>query len=296
MYPAPFRYERPDTLEQALRLLREHGEEARPLAGGQSLIPLMKLRVVYPEVLIDLQDLPGGRSLTVGDDVIEFGPLTRHVDIERSPEVADRAPILTEAMRWLADVQVRTLGTVAGSLAEADPGGDWGPLALALGGEVVSQRVSGKRVIPHDQLFVDYLTSAVEEDELITAIRLRTPPSLRSGGAYVKLERRAGDFAVVAVAAQVELDDAGHCISVGIGLGGVALLPIKPVALERALLGTSLDDRTVAEASGLIDECIAPISDGRGPDWYKRDMVKTYAIRAVKLAAARARAGTGATP
>lgn len=294
MYPSAFRYERPDSLEGVLDLLAEHGDDARPLAGGQSLIPLMKLRVVHPEVLVDLQGLPGDPDRIVVDDTwLRFGPLTRHAQVETSADLATRGPMVVEAMHHLADVQVRNRGTVAGSLAEADPAGDWGPLMLAMGGEVVCTSHRGERIVGHDTLFVDYLTSDLAEDELLTEIRLRTPPRLRSGGAYLKLERRVGDFAVVAAGAQLTVDAEGRCTSIGIGLGGVALVPVKAESVEQALLGSMLDETTVTEAFDAIADQLEPISDGRGPGWYKRDMARVFVTRAVTLAAARARAVGG---
>src|SRR5919202_1475355 len=220
MYPNVFDYFRPESLAEAVALLGQHGEDARPLAGGQSLIPLMKLRVANPAVLVDLNRLPGLGYVERRNGTLALGALARHVDVRAAPEVQADLPIMLDATRVVGDAQVRNLGTVAGALAEADPGGDWGPVLLALNGAVHCRGPQGDRVIPAADLFVDYFTTALAPDELITEVCLPVPAA-GGGGAYLKLERRAGDFAVVGVGVQLTLGADRTCQEIGIGLAGV---------------------------------------------------------------------------
>src|SRR5919199_1421027 len=191
MYPNVFDYFRPESLAEAVELLSQYGEDARPLAGGQSLIPLMKLRVANPTVLVDLNRLPGLDYVERRNGTLALGALARHADVEAAAAVRAALPIMLDAARVVGDAQVRNLGTVAGALAEADPGGDWGPVLLALNGEVQCQGPRGERTIAAADLFADYFTTTLEPTELITEIRVPAPPA-NSGGAYLKLGRRAG--------------------------------------------------------------------------------------------------------
>ena len=297
MRPNAFAYTRPDTVDEALALLVEHGEDAKLLAGGQSLIPLMKLRVVYPAVVVDLNRIPGADGLSVDGEFVRFGALTRHVAVQRSAEIRRALPVVAEAVDELADVQVRNLGTVAGSAAEADPSGDWGPVLLAVGGEFVCRSTTGRRVVPVDGFFVDYLTSDLDHTEMIEEIRLRRPPARGAGSAYRKLERRVGDFAVVSTAVALTLDDDGRCTSVGVGVGGVGLTPYKAKSAEDLLRGTVVDQAALDEATELVRSEISPIDDGRGPAWYKRDTAGVFFQRTMAAALERARASlTGGNP
>src|SRR4051794_7429286 len=251
MYPNVFDYFRPDSLAEAVALLAEHGEDARPLAGGQSLVPLMKLRVANPTVLVDLNRLPGLAYVERRNGTLAIGALARHADVASTAVVQATLPIMLDAARVVGDAQVRNLGTVAGALAEADPGGDWGAALLAVNGEVQCHGPDGERVIAAADLFTDYFTTALEPSELITEIRVPAPPA-HSGGAYLKLERRAGDFAVVGVAAQLTLGPDGRCAEIGIGLSGAGVTPLKPTAAEAALRGSVLDEPAVVEAIRLL--------------------------------------------
>lgn len=288
MFPSRFAYRRAETFEEAVAVLSEHGEDARPLAGGQSLIPLMKLRVVHPGMVVDINRVPGLDAIALDGDSLTMGSLVRHAQVHAHREIRERVPMVFEAVRTLGDAQVRNLGTIGGAAAEADPGGDWGPVFLALGGEVTCRGPAGRRVVATDGFFVDYLTSDLQPDELIEQVRLHVPNG-SSGSAYRKLERRVGDFAVVAVAATVTLDDDGSCSDVGIGLGGVGLTPVKPREVEDALRGGALGARELDEAAGLLDEMISPLDDGRAPAAYKRSVARTLLVRTLEDAAARAR-------
>ncbi|MCC7103969.1 MAG: xanthine dehydrogenase family protein subunit M [Chloroflexi bacterium] len=287
MYPNAFDYVRPESFAHALELMARHGEEARPLAGGQSLIPLMKLRLASPAVLVDLNALPDLSYFRRQNGHLAFGPLTRHVEVEGSETVGSATPLIADAIGKVGDVQVRNLGTIAGALAEADPAGDWGPVVLALGGEIQCESVEGTRVLDADAFFLDFYTTSLRPDELISEVRLRTPPP-GSGACYLKMERRAGDFAVVSAAVQVSLDEDGVCREIGIGLSGIAPTPVKATAAEACLRGQRLNGELVAEAVRLIDGAIDPWSDARAPEEYKREMAGVYFRRALKRACERA--------
>jgi aerobic carbon-monoxide dehydrogenase medium subunit len=289
MYPNAFDYFRPESLAEAVALLGEHGEEARPLAGGQSLIPLMKLRVANPTVLVDLNRLPGLGYVERRNGMLALGALARHADVMQAAAGRDALPIMLDAARVVGDAQVRNLGTVAGALAEADPGGDWGPVLLALNGEVQCQGPAGERIIAVGDLFADYFTTTLEPTELITEVRVPMPAA-GSGGAYLKLERRAGDFAVVGVAVQLTLGPDGTCQDIGIGLSGAGATPLKPVAAEAVLRGSALDEAAIAAAVRLLDDAIDPWTDRRAPAEYRRAMVGVYLRRALALARTRAQA------
>lgn len=292
MFPASFDYVRASSLAEAVALLEQYGDEARPLAGGQSLIPLMKLRLANPTVLVDLNPVPGLDYVRESAEWLQIGALARHVDVELSDSIRDRLPIVHDAASVVGDMQVRNLGTVVGAIAEADPGGDWGPVALALGGEVACVGPDGDRTIPLTDFFADYYTTALRPAELIRELRLRMPLD-GAGGAYLKLERRVGDFAVVGVAVQLAISQNGGpngtCQEIGIGLAGVGATPFKATAAEAILRGSTLDDAAIAEAVRAIETEIDPATDVRAPAEYRRDMAGVYFRRALERALARAR-------
>jgi aerobic carbon-monoxide dehydrogenase medium subunit len=286
MFPASFDYVRAASLAEAVTLLKQHGDEARPLAGGQSLVPLMKLRLANPTVLVDLNPIPDLDYVKADGEWLRIGALTRHADVELWDEIRSLLPIAYDAASLVGDAQVRNLGTVVGAMAEADPGGDWGPVVLALGGEIVAVGPGGDRIIPLTTFFTDYYTTALEPTELIRELRLRLPP-VGSGGAYLKLERRVGDFAIVGVAVQVAVDPNGTCQEIGIGLSGVGPTPVKATAAESILRGTKLDDAAVSEAVRAIETSIDPPSDVRAPAEYRREMAGVYFRRALERARGR---------
>src|SRR5712692_499374 len=205
MLPAAFDYRAPTTLDEALGILKERGDDAKVMAGGQSLIPLLKLRFAQPALVLDIGRLPSMNVVDRHDDHLSIGALVRHVDVERDRTLAEKAPIMAEAAHWIADPLVRNRGTVVGSVCHADPSGDWGSVMLALGAEVVARSKSGERVIPVAGFFQDPFTTTLKPDEIVTAIRIPIS-SGRAGGAYNKLERKDSNFATVAVAVQVEMD------------------------------------------------------------------------------------------
>jgi carbon-monoxide dehydrogenase medium subunit len=260
MIPAAFEYHAPTSLGEATALLARLGEDAKVLSGGQSLIPLMKLRLASPPHVIDINGIPGLAGLREADGFLRIGALTRESDLEESDLVRARYPLLHETTKVIADPIVRNLATVGGNLAHGDPANDHPATMLALGAEVVATGPRGERRIP----------------------------IARSGGAYVKMERKVGDFATAAVAVQLTLSAAGTCERVGIGLTNVGLTPIKATQAENALKGKRPDDAAIAQAARLAAEAAQPSEDLRGSVEYKRDLVRVLTARALRRAVQRA--------
>jgi aerobic carbon-monoxide dehydrogenase medium subunit len=277
MYPARFDYEAPETLEEALAVLAERGDEARVLAGGQSLIPMMKLRFATPAALVDVNRLPGLDHIEEVDGQLRLGALVRHNAIVTSDLVRERNDVMAAAAPWIADPLVRNLGTIGGSLAHADPEGDWASVMLACRGEVVATSRSGQRVIPVSELITGMFTTTLQPGEMLTEVRVPIA-TRRSGGAYLKLERKVGDYATVAVATRLELDD-GHIADAGIALTSVAPTNVQATEAEQALIGQVPSEELFAEAAGLAAQAASPRSDVRGPAEYKRQVVKVYVRR-----------------
>jgi aerobic carbon-monoxide dehydrogenase medium subunit len=290
MIPASFSYYSPTSVAAATGLLAQYGDEAKILSGGQSLIPLMKLRLASPKHLIDINRIPGLAYVRMDDGVLAIGALARETDLEESELVQTRFPILIDTTRMIADPLVRNLATVCGNLAHADPANDHPSTMLALGGEVVAAGPRGERRIPLTEFFAGPFTTALRPDEIVTEIRVPLPPP-RSGGAYVKLERKVGDFATAAVAVQVTLDANGTCERVGIGLTNVGLTPVKARRAEESLRGARPDDSTIKRAAELAAGEAQPESDLRGSADYKRDMVRVLTARALRKACERAGGG-----
>src|ERR1700730_15396501 len=232
MFPAAFDYQSPSTLEGALGVLAERGADAKVMAGGQSLIPLLKLRFSQPQLIVDIGRIPGLAEIKRDDGHVKIGALARHVDIERSKELAKLVPMMVEAVHWIADPLVRNRGTLVGSVCHADPSGDWGSIMLALNAELVARSAKGERLIPVDGFFQGPFTTTLRPDEVATAIRIPLT-SGAAGGSYHKLERKVGDFATVAVSVQVELD--GRKVKkAGIGLTSVGSTNLKAENAEQA--------------------------------------------------------------
>src|SRR6202521_630303 len=289
MFHAAFDYRAPVSLDEALGLLAEQGDAAKVMAGGQSLIPLLRLRFAQPALILDIGRLPGMAEIKREEGHIRIGALVRHVDVERSKELAKYLPLMVEAVHWISDPLVRNRGTVVGSVCHADPSGDWGSIMLALNAELVAQSASEQRVIPVDGFFQGPFTTTLRPDEVVTAIRIPLP-SGRSGGAYHKLERKVGDFATVAVTVQVELE--GRKVTrAGIGLTAVSATNIKAKKAEQALIGRELTDDVIAEAGRLAAEAAEPKDDIRGTAAYKKEVVRVFVQRGLRAALARAQEG-----
>ena len=286
MFAAAFDYQSPSTLEEALGVLAERGDDAKVMAGGQSLIPLLKLRFSQPQLIVDIGRISGMADIRRDDGHMTIGALARHVDIERSKELAKHVPLMVEAVHWIADPLVRNRGTLVGSVCHADPSGDWGSIMLALNAELVAQSSKGKRVIPVDGFFQGPFTTTLRADEVVTAIRIPVPAG-SAGGSYHKLERKVGDFATVAVSVQLELD--GRKVKkAGIGLTSVGATNIKAKQAEQALVGQELSDKVIAEAALLAAAAAEPKDDIRGTAAYKKDVVRVFVQRGLKAALARA--------
>ena len=286
MIPGQFEYHAPSTLDEALALLAEHGSDARVLAGGQSLIPLMKLRLASPAVLIDLNGVDSLSGIEEQDGQLRIGAMTRHSALERSELIGSRYPLIADAAAVIADPLVRNRGTTGGSLAHADPAGDLGSVMTALGAEVVVNGPGGARTLSINELLLGPFTTTLEEGEILTEVRVPQPAE-RSGGAYEKLERKVGDFATAAVAVQLTREN-GSCASIGIGLTAVGPTTIRASEAEDALRGGSLDEDALRAAAELAAAAADPAADLRGSEEYKRDMVRVLTLRALRRAIERA--------
>lgn len=283
MLPAPFEYDRPASLEEALQLLAEHGEDAKILAGGQSLIPLMKLRFAAPARLIDINRIPGLDGIEEVDGALRIGSLVRHNQLASSKVIQQRYPTIAAAAPMISDPLVRNLGTIGGSLAHADPSGDLGSVMLALGASVMIRSTAGEREIAATDLSEGPFQSSLAPNELLTEIRVPSPGP-RSGGTYLKLERKIGDFATVAAAIYLSLED-GRIGRAGIGLTSVGLTNLRAEAAEAALAGAAPGDDAFAEAGRLAAEAARPVDDIRGSATYKRHVVDVYVRRGLSAAA-----------
>jgi aerobic carbon-monoxide dehydrogenase medium subunit len=290
MIPAAFSYHAPASISDATALLTQYGDNAKILSGGQSLIPLMKLRLATPEHLIDINRIPGLAYVREAGGVLSIGALARESDLEESELVRTRFPILLDTSKVIADPLVRNLATVCGNLAHADPANDHPATMLVLGAELVAVGPKGERRIPIDGFFVGPFTTTLGSDEILTEVRIPTPPS-RSGGVYLKLERKVGDFATAAVAAQITLSAVGTCERAGIGLTNVGPTPIVARRAEEFLRGKRLDEGAVKQAGILAAEESQPESDLRGAAAYKRDLIRVLTARALRKALERAGGG-----
>src|SRR5277367_1799066 len=287
MIPPAFEYLRPNTIPEAIAFLQQYGDDAKILSGGQSLIPMMKFRLARPGHLVDINRISGLSYIKEEGGYLKIGGLVREAELEDSPLIRQKYPILFDTSRVIADPQVRNMATLAGNLAHGDPANDHPATMMALGAEVVAVGPRGVRVIPVNGFFITLFTTDLQYDEIVTEIRIPIPPP-RSGGAYLKLERKVGDFATAAVAAQVTLDNKGACQKVGIGLTNVGPTPVKARKAEDFLRGKKLDEVNIAQAAQLAADEADPSADLRGPVEYKKGLVKELAKRALTRALQRA--------
>jgi|SRR6516165_2142467 carbon-monoxide dehydrogenase medium subunit len=287
MIPPAFEYLRPATISEAIALLQQYGDDAKILSGGQSLIPMMKLRLARPAYLIDINRIAGLSYIKEEDGHLKIGGLTREAELEHSPIVRAKFPIILDTAHVIADPQVRNLATVAGNLAHGDPANDHPATMLSLRAQIVATGTKGERLIPIEDFFVSLFATALQPHEIVTEIRIPLPPP-RSGGAYFKLERKVGDFATAAVAAQVSLDSGGTCRQVGIGLTNVGPTPLKARHAEAFLRGKQLDEGNIRQAAQMAADEAQPSSDLRGPAEYKKGLVRELAARALWRALERA--------
>lgn len=287
MYPHRFHYHRAQSLQEASSMLSELGEEARPLAGGQSLIPLMKMRLASPVHLVDLNFIPNLSYLKKDGNALRFGPMTRHSEIAASSH-AQLIPILHDCAAGIADPQVRNRGTLGGSLGEADPSGDWAPVLLTLSTKVSVIGPKGERVINLSDFFVDAYTTALATGELLREVAVEVPPP-KSGGAYLAFKRCAPVYATASVAVQLTLADNEVCRKASIELGCVGLTPIRPREAERALQGKAVTQKMIEAAADAARAAADPQPDMRGSAEYKRALVAALTKRAIQIALRRCR-------
>ena len=293
MYPKAIEsYFAPTTVAEALRLLAEHRDSAKLLAGGQSLMPMLKLRLVEPGCLIDLNRIPALAAIRETDDTLCLGAMACHAEVAAHPLVAASYPLLADAARLIGDFQIRNRGTIGGSLAHADPSADYPVAMLALEARMVLSKVDGsRRVVDADKFFIGPLTSVLAADELLTEIQLPKPPS-RAGGAYIKHSLVAGDFALVSVGVQLTLSSNGRCERATIAIGG---LPARAAYARQAaalLAGVVLDDAVCLRAGEMAASEVEVGTDVRASEAYRRGLIASYVPAAIKRASERARGET----
>jgi carbon-monoxide dehydrogenase medium subunit len=290
MIPASFEYFVPEGLPEAIALLEEHGAQAKILAGGHSLIPLMKLRLAMPEYLIDINHIAGLNGIRETDGFVRIGALVREADVEASELLQRRLAVLVDASRVIADPLVRNMATVGGNLVHADPANDHPAVMLALNAVLLATGPAGGRSIPIGEFFVDTFETALGPADVLTEIYIPSPPP-GSGGAYLKLERKVGDYAITGVAVQLSLASDGTVASAGIGLTNVGAKAIKATQAEAALVGRQPSEETLRGTASLAAAAADPTSDLRGPAEYKREMVRVLTGRALARALERAPRG-----
>lgn len=285
MYPSRFRYESPTTIAEAIELLSASGGEAKVLAGGQSLIPMLKLRFAAPDTIIDINNLSDLDYLSFdADGSIRVGALCRHATLERSEELVDRQPLMASAAPLVADPIVRNRGTLVGSLCHADPQGDWASVMVALGGSLIAQGPTGKRSIPVADLVSGPFQTVLASDEIGVEAVVPPPAGVPMGG-YLKLERRVGDFATAAAAVSVDMD--GDSVArAGIALTAVGTTTVNAAEAAAAVVGGPLSESRIAAAGDLAAAAAEPHSDHRGSADYKKHIVRTFVVRLLSRVAA----------
>ena len=287
MIPAAFEYHAPSTLRQALAILRRYPGEAKVLAGGHSLLPVMKLRLSQPSHVVDLAGIEGLSYIREQNGGLAIGPMTTYYTLESSPVVRQRAPLLAETAAQVADLQVRNKGTIGGSLAHADPAGDFSAVALALEARIRTSGAGRARSVPADRFFLDIFTTALGESELITEVVI--PASLpRTGSSYQKFANKASHFAIVGVAAVVTLDTQGRCQRVRIGVTGAGPKPVRARVSERYLTAREPSERNLTGAAQRASAGIECLEDLHGSAEYREHLIRVMAGRALQMAVSRA--------
>jgi aerobic carbon-monoxide dehydrogenase medium subunit len=290
MIPPSFDYHVPNSVNDAIGMLKKYGSEAKILSGGMSLIPLMKLRLAEPAHLIDINRISGLDHIKEADGFLRVGALVREADLEKSELIRNKYPLLLDTTLVIADPLVRNRATIGGNLAHGDPANDHPATMLALETEIVVVGPQGERKILATSFFTDLFTTALSSDEILTEIRIPIPPP-GSGGAYFKLERKVGDFATAGVAAQLTVGKDDVCERAGIGLTNVGLTPVKARKAQEALQGKKIDGESIKRAAQLAAQESAPTADLRGSEEYKRDLVRVLTMRALNRALERSRGG-----
>lgn len=288
MKPPRFEYLDPGTLDEALGLLKSHGDEAKVLAGGQSLVPLLNFRLARPQYLVDLNGIASLAYIRPWGGGLAMGAMTRQRAVERSALVKERCPLLDQAIGLIGHFQIRNRGTIGGTLAHADPAAEVPAVMTALGGELVVRSATGERVMRPEEFFVSYLTTALAPSELLVEVRLPAPAP-RAGHAFLEISRRHGDFAMVGVAAAVTLDDAGVCTGAAVALAGVGPVPVRVDAAERVLVGARPDSGGFEEAARVVSASLRPDADLHASAEYRKHVGGVLTSRALSRAVARAR-------
>ena len=287
MIPAAFDYHRPGTLDEALGLLSRHGDQAKVLSGGMSLLPMLKLRLASFAHLVDIGRIPGLDYIKEEGGFLKIGAMTRQAALERSDLIRTQYPILADAVPLIADPLVRNRGTVGGNVANGDPGNDQPAIMLALGATFVARGPKGERSVPAGQFYKGLYSTALAPNEILTEIRIPAPPP-KSGGAYAKLKRKTGDFAVAAAAVQLTLNAKGAIERAAIGLTNAALTPVEAGDAAKFLTGKMPDEKTIAEAAKMAGAKSSPSADRRGSVEYKKEMARVLTARALRKAVQRA--------
>jgi carbon-monoxide dehydrogenase medium subunit len=285
VFPSSFDYVAAHSIDEAIAAKADGGDDARILAGGQSLIPMMKTRLAAPTRLVDINSIPGLDVIERANGHLRVGALARHADVERSDLTFG---VITAAAPWISDPLVRNRGTLCGAVAHCDPEGDWNSVLLATGADVVARGRSGERVVPIGEFIVDFFQNSLADDEVVTEVRIPVPEG-RVGGSYQKLERKIGDYATVGVAAHLVLDGDGKIANAGIALTAVNPVNTKVGAAESILVGQSPGDELFDEAGELAAAASEPRDDVRGTAEWKRNVVRVFTRRALAAAAAQAR-------
>ena len=292
MIPAAFAYHRPRTVQAALRLLQTYGADAKVLAGGQSLLPMMKLRVTEPAHLIDIGRIAALRRIRAGDGQVRIGALATHWMVESSAAVRRAAPALAETAGLIGDLQVRNLGTIGGALVHADPAGDYPAAMLALDAVFTLTGPEGSRIVPAAEFFQGIMTTAARPEELLSEISIPALPP-RTGSAYVKMANPASGFAIAGVAAVLGVDDQGRCALVRVGVTGVAAAAYRATGVEQALAGLEPTDELLADVSAAASEGVAANEDLHAPAGYRLHLARVLTRRALVAARDRARPARG---
>lgn len=288
MKPASFDYYAPTEIQEALTLLERHGDDAKILAGGQSLVPLLNMRLARPKVIIDINRIPSLSYIRENNGSLRIGGLTRHRMIEKSSVIQERCPLMAEAIRWVGHIEVRNRGTIGGSLVHADPAAELPAVVTALGGEMTMASPQGERTVRAEEFFITFLTTALGSSEILTEARLPVWPR-HAGHSFQEISRRHGDFAVVAVAVLLLLNKRRECENSSIVLAGVGPTPLKAKRSEGLLLGQKITRELTEKVGVLAAEDSDPSSDVHGSADYRREMVKVMTRRALEEALARAK-------
>lgn len=282
-----FEYHAPATIDEVLALLAEHGDEAKVLAGGQSLVPLLAMRLARPSHLVDLNEIPGLSGIASQDGVVSFGATTRERQAESSPVVAQRLPVLAEALPQIGHVSIRNRGTIGGSIAHADASAELPAVAMITAAEMILRNVHGQRVVPADEFFRGHFTTALDDDELLVEVRVREGPA-GAGWAFYEVARRHGDFALVGAAAMVALDANRRVAEARLCLIGVADRPVRPAKAETSLVGAEPGTDAFAAAAEEAVADLEPASDVHGSSQFRRHLTRVAVRRALESAASKA--------